>query len=59
MRTIELHRNGINAHYSHHTYYALDADSREQITEEYASFDAFIEALYKMGDRIKGFISCF
>lgn len=59
MRKIELHRNGINAHYSNYTYYALDADSREQITEEYARFDAFIEAIYKMGYTMKDFILCF
>lgn len=58
-RKVEIHRNGINAHYDHHTYYALHADSREQITEEYDTYEALARELKEMGYTPKDFIYCY
>lgn len=54
---VEIHRNGINAHQRNHTFYALDADTRTQITSE-CSYGYVINELLSKGYQRKNFIKC-
>lgn len=56
---VEIHRNGINANNSVRTYYALNADTRSQITGVSSSYSHIMNEVIALGYDRTQIVKCF